>query len=147
MVGLIVGLATNIYELGVKGIKLWGTGVITPLLLLFVLYAFRMIGAGDVKLFIVIGGFIGNALVIQSIFIAFIIGAIMSVFKLIKYKNFSYRMKYLVNYLSKTIQSNKYQPYCDLKKTEHQSVIPFTVAITGGVIIVILKEYYCTHFI
>lgn len=144
--GLISGLICNLINFGMEGITVWCLGIITPLILLIVFFALRMIGAGDVKLFMVIGGFIGYILVLKSIFIALILGAIMSVIKIYKNKNFFIRMKYLKEYLFNIIKTKKIKVYYNLKKDGYQSVIPFTVAITGGVFLTILNEYFKIYF-
>lgn len=145
-IGLISGLISNLIDYGMEGITVWCFGVMTPLILLIMFFALRMIGAGDVKLFMVIGGFIGSILVLKSIFIAFILGAIMSVIKLYKSYNFYIRINYLKEYLFNIIKTKKFEEYYNLKKDGYQSVIPFTVAITGGVFLTILNEYFKIYY-
>lgn len=145
-IGLISGLISNLIDYGMEGITVWCFGVMTPLILLIMFFALRMIGAGDVKLFMVIGGFIGSILVLKSIFIALILGAIMSVIKLYKSYNFYIRINYLKEYLFNIIKTKKFEEYYNLKKDGYQSVIPFTVAITGGVFLTILNEYFKIYY-
>lgn len=128
----------NILQFGFLGVKRWGYGIIIPIGILFIVFIIRAIGAGDIKLFSVVGGLIGGPLVIQVILYSFIIGAILSVVKLIKSKNISYRMHYLANYISQTLETKKVIPYYEEKRDGYDCVIPFTIAIMGGFIYVML---------
>lgn len=106
-----------------------------PFVVLFILYLLHVIGAGDIKLFSVVGGFLGVFQVVNIIILAFIIGAIMSVFQLFRYHILIYRMQYLANYIQTIVKEKKITPYYDSKEGSFKEVIPFTVAIAISVLI------------
>lgn len=136
------GLGTSlIYQISLKGppgFACWSIGVILPFFLLFILYLFHVIGAGDIKLFSVVGGFLGYNKVIRIILLAFIIGAVLSTFQLARFHNFGYRLQYLANYFHTLLRERKMMPYYNSKEDGHKVVIPFTVAITVSVLIMSL---------
>lgn len=136
--GWLLGLVTNLHIDGVRGIQGWLVGGIIPLAALFILYIFRMIGASDIKLFSVVGCFFGVRFVLYSILFAFFLGAIISLFQLIKHKILFYRLQYLVNYISYTVETKQITPYYT-KEQGDLHIIPFSLAISGGVILCILK--------
>lgn len=137
--GHCISLIINVQR-GYVGLMAWCFGVVIPIGILFILFIFRMIGAGDIKLFSVIGGFIGGLLVIRVIIYSFMFGALLSIFKLIKYKNLYYRMHYLANYISQTIETKKIKPYYKTNRDGLECVIPFTLAIGMGFICVIIFD-------
>ena len=112
---IVAGLCTGwCYQLADKGLygvlDFWG-GALFPLLLLGVLYYFRMIGAGDIKLFSVIGGFVGIRSVLTCITISFLAGAVISAFLIIRRGILRERLQYFFAYISDYIQFRKWVPY------------------------------------
>lgn len=134
--GLGTSLFYQLYVSGWYGIICWGKGIILPFVSLFILYLFHVIGAGDIKLFMVVGGVLGIYQVIQVIILAFIIGAVMSVFQIIRFQSLSYRMQYLANYIHTLVQKKRIIPYYNSKEDGRGAVIPFTMAITISVFII-----------
>ncbi|BCN32940.1 prepilin peptidase [Anaeromicropila herbilytica] len=132
--GFLLGLFFNISSMGAYGVVLWFLGGITPIILLFLLYLFRMIGASDLKVFSIVGCFYGISFVIQSIIISFIIGAVISFLVLIQNRNIYSRFFYLFSYLVDSIKNQKICPYYISSIDGTKNVIPFIVAIMGGVI-------------
>lgn len=103
LIGIVAGILFDIYEYGQAGISLGLPGILLPVILLFPLFLIKALGAGDIKLFSVIGSFYGAAYVIKSIAAAFILGAAMSLIYLIKYKIVFYRFRLLSNYIRTSI--------------------------------------------
>ena len=86
-------------------------GVGIPVLLLGGLYYFRMIGAGDVKLFAVLGGFLGVRDILPCMLTAFLAGGILSVVLMLLRKNLKERFLYFGNYVTAVIGSQSWRPY------------------------------------
>lgn len=108
---ILIGL---IYQTSIHGlIGIWeylkGAGV--PLLLLFVLFVFRMLGPGDIKLLSVLGGIMGVNAIIKCIAISFIFGAILSIAIIIACGNLTQRIRYFVEYITHTLQTKKITAY------------------------------------
>lgn len=101
--GLIIGILFNFFEYGWTSISISFLGILLPILLLFPLFLIKALGAGDIKLFSVLGSFYGVTYVFKIIVAAFIIGAVMSLVYLIKYKQVFYRLHYLVTYFQTII--------------------------------------------
>lgn len=136
--GLGTSLPYQLFNKGWYGFVWWGMGILVPFILLFILYLFHMIGAGDIKLFSAVGGFLGIYQVIQVIILAFFIGAVMSIIQMIRFRNFGYRMQYLANYIHTLVREKKITPYFNLNVVDRGAVIPFTMAIAISVFIVAL---------
>lgn len=103
LTGIVTGILFDIYEYGQAGICLGLPGILLPVILLFPLFLIKALGAGDIKLFSVIGSFYGAAYVLKSIAAACILGAVMSLIYLIKYKMVFYRFRHLFNYIRTSI--------------------------------------------
>lgn len=80
----------------------WLSGIIgmcIPIAALFFLFLIHALGAGDIKLFSIIGAFVGAEKVAFYMLAAFTVGAIIAIYKLIRYKNFQKRFAYLIQYI------------------------------------------------
>lgn len=81
--GLFSSLCVNLYYVGIGGIGKYFAAVVISLLTGMVIFAFGVLGAGDIKLFIVIGAFLGVRGVLGSFGRAILIGAIEGGIKMI----------------------------------------------------------------
>ena len=71
LVALILGLAISLLTGGIAGIKDSFLGIIVPFILLFLFFAMRMFGAGDIKLFCTIGAIMGLNFALNNIIYSF----------------------------------------------------------------------------
>lgn len=133
--GLGTGFIINVIEYGITGFLSWIGGVIFPVVLLWVLFLIKTIGAGDIKLLSVVGGFLGIHFVFKSIIIAFLIGAIMSVFQMIRQNSLITRLQYLAKYVSHFISTRKIESYYLAERDGRNCVIHFSIAIVISVFI------------
>lgn len=131
VVGLIAGFILQILFGGKAQIIYSLAGAIVPILVLIIVFIIGGIGAGDIKLFSVIGVFIGAKGVFTCIVVSFIIGAVISLGKIIFSRNLYLYFNNLVNYVSLTYQSQKIQLY----KRDKNNTIHFTLPILISVLL------------
>lgn len=81
--GLASGSIYQIVTAGSAGIITFLTGCVFPVVILFALFWVRGLGAGDIKLFAVAGGFLGARALMTGIVYAFGIGGILALLVLI----------------------------------------------------------------
>ena len=74
--GLMMGLALRILGEGGAGIVHFLVNISIPVILLFLLFQLRVIGAGDIKLFSVAGGFLSMRQLLYVILAAFVAAAV-----------------------------------------------------------------------
>ena len=55
----IAGLVTQLIRYGAAGAGIFLFGMLFPILALYILFYFHMLGAGDIKLLSAVGGFLG----------------------------------------------------------------------------------------
>lgn len=140
LAGYSMGIFVKIRQDGYMGMLffLWGAAV--PVFLLWCLFLFRMLGAGDIKLFSVIGGLYGTSFTMEVIVAALFLGAGMSVFHLLKAGGFKYRLHYLAEYVSNYLKTGERLPYYVRARDGKKPVIHFAVAVLGGFLLCIGKR-------
>ncbi len=105
-------------------------GTLIPILVLLIIFMIGGIGAGDVKLFAVIGGFIGYQGVLKCILASFIFGAIIAVFKLLIQRNLIQTLHNIGLFIFRISQSEQIQTI----EREKSNTIHFTLPILFGVL-------------
>lgn len=138
-VGLGVSfLYQSLYYKG-EGIETWLLGIVVSFIILFPFSLVRMIGAGDVKLAMVIGGFWGYIITIKILCIAFIIGAVISLGKMLWHRNLFYRLQYLANYTFMVIARRKIMKYIETEEIDKKTVIHFAIPMAIAFFAVAIK--------
>lgn len=139
ILGYFAGLLFYLEEKGYLSIEKsisWILGMAVPILILWVLYRYKVIGAGDIKLFSVIGGLYGFQFIIIHMILALFLGAALSIIHFIRYKDIWYRLSYFMSYFSGQYSLKKFllhpNPYYNKEVEGHKALIPYTVAITAG---------------
>jgi len=81
--GLILGLGSSIYERGISVIPMWMLQVIIPIILFYFLFYLGTFGAGDIKLFSMIAGFLTIREFLICVAVSFFAGGILALGKLL----------------------------------------------------------------
>lgn len=134
IVGFLFFLAEGEKEVLINGIA----GMSIPFVLLFLLYLLRVLGAGDVKLFMVAGLFLGKEGIIEALVGAFLAGGIYAGCKLIKTKGFKSRFLYLGQYVKRILVTGKPEEYVK-GPWERKAVIHFSLCIFLGCLLPVIQ--------
>ena len=129
--GISTGFFFRIWESGPKGLFLSVIQIIIPVIVLFLLFLMRALGAGDIKLFSMIGSIWSWKVLFCCIIFSFFTGAVLSLIKLLYQKNLFIRLHYFCHYVQKCIATRSityYERHSDGK----QNIICFSVAILVG---------------
>ena len=136
LVSFILGILRITGIEGWQGIWFHIPSVFIPLLLLFPLYCIGVLGAGDIKLFSMMGCFLSLKEMMFHILFSFLIGAVISLFLLLWRKNFMSRMTYFFSYLLNCVLTGHISFYYShsLRKEnsleeKKASVLHFTIPI------------------
>lgn len=131
--GWAAALLCNLADSGLRGIPLFlcGAGTALPLFLLFL---FRMLGAGDIKLLSVVGGFAGPEAGFRCILYSFLCGAVLSAAVLALNGDIRERFQYLFSYMKQYGTDGERRAYRKpgKRRPEH---IHFSVAVLMGVLL------------
>ena len=87
IVGFVFALFFRIFGEGKTGILVYVINISIPVILLYLLFCMHALGAGDIKLFSMIGAFITTEQLSQIMVMAFVVGAVMGIMKLV-YRSF-----------------------------------------------------------
>lgn len=138
--GLISGLLLQVLETGVKGLGVFILNVSIPIILFYLLFLIRVLGAGDIKLFSMIGGIWGFHLLIVTIVVSFLVGAGISMCKLLYHRNLISRLWVFKNYVGQVMAAGRLLKY-PKESQEENHVIHFSIAILIGYAIAMEVAY------
>ena len=133
LTGWCLGLCYWIFRNGISGVFVFCPGMICPLLLLYPLFYFRMLGAGDIKLFSVLGGFLGWKLILKGMVYSFVIGAVFSLVFLCMCGNWIARIQYFCRYVGAYGKTKVMVPY--RKEGMMPENFHFTIPIMLGMLL------------
>lgn len=133
MAGLLLGMAWQWCANGLPGIGNYFLGALLPVGILGPLHYFRMLGAGDLKYYMVLGGFFGPLGNLWCIWNSFLIAAFFSAAVLVKRHIFLQCLDRLVQYLIHYRRTGIWEPY--IRGTEQVGYLHFSLPIFLGSIL------------
>lgn len=131
LTGWVLGFGLQAAYNGWMGAAGFFVGAAVPILWLFPLFYFRMLGPGDIKLLSVLGGLLGYHAVIRLTIFSFFFGGILALGLLITSGMFGFRFRYFANYFRNYLKDRKHRPY--YKTGGRAENFHFTLPILLGV--------------
>ncbi len=138
--GIFIGCFFQIQEWGWKGVGVFLINVSLPVILFYLLFLIRVLGAGDIKLFSMIGSIWGLQVLCTTIILSFFVAAILSLCKTLYHHNLISRLRVFGEYMNNTLASRQLQRYPQ-ESQEKQHVIHFSIAILIGYAIAMEVAY------
>ena len=128
LISLASGMIMHARIRGPAGVLDSAGGVLAAFSVLILLFVFRVLGAGDIKLFCVLGTILGPAGILNCIAGSFLLGAVLSLILMIFRGIFAERFLYFAGYVKKTLREGKIRPYREpgMRRPEH---FHFTVPV------------------
>ena len=114
------------------------SGMVLPLVILFPLFLFKMIGTGDIKVFSVLGSILGSRLILQCMILSLFIAGVIAFPVLIFRCDWKERFRYFFSYVEHVVQTKSHEPY--LVPGKHPENIHFTIPVFCSLIVIFLKE-------
>ncbi len=111
MIGYTSGFIYAICEKGAAGVPEAIISLTWPILLLYVLFRIRALGAGDIKVFSMISLFLDHHQMLMIIFVSFVIGAAVGGIRLIRTGMILSHLKNFQIYVQKTLTEKKITYY------------------------------------
>jgi len=81
--GLMIGFVFRIMTEGITGVFFFVVNILIPVILLNLLFQMRALGAGDIKLFSMLGAYISTKQLLKLMVLAFCVGALMGICKIL----------------------------------------------------------------
>lgn len=138
--GLFFGCFLQILEWGAGGIGVFLINVSIPVILFYLLFLIRALGAGDIKLFSVIGGIWGFKVLMTTIAVTFLVAALMSLGKILFHRSVISRLRIFGTYMEQTLISGRLLRYPQ-ESQGNQHIIHFSIAILIGYAIAMEVAY------
>lgn len=132
--GLFLGFLIQVEQYGVRGMGIFIMNVSVPVILLYLLFLMRVLGAGDIKLFSVISSIWNVKVVCITIAAGFITGAFLALCKLICQHSLCSRLSVFRDYIYQILITKTIKKY-PRESQGKQNIIHFSVAILIGFII------------
>ena len=141
--GIVIGVLGSLWQ-GVDIRQTVGS-MLFSFLLMYPLFKIGAMGAGDIKVFMMIGSFVEMKELLMILILSFAIGALCSLIKLLSEHNGRERIYYFLSYISEVVKTkqwkiygeNTVQDYERYRRNKIHFTIPvlFSVALRiGGVI-------------
>lgn len=130
LIGYITGAYVNVSLWGAKGILIFLFNVLWPILLLYLLFFIRAIGAGDVKLFSALASIAGAEVTWRVMTAAFAAGAFISLIRLIRRRQLFWRIARFASYTKSCLSSRRLSSYSTEEMPE--SYLHFSLCILIG---------------
>lgn len=138
--GLAAGFFFQVAEAGWKGAGVFLRNVSIPVILCYLLFLMHALGAGDIKLFSVIGGIWDLHILKLTIIISFLVAAGMSLWKMLYHRNLISRLCILGKYLYQVIVTFQLPEYPKGDQGK-QHIIHFSIAIFIGFLVSLEVAY------
>jgi prepilin peptidase CpaA len=138
---IVIGMITNLLLYGITGVALSILGFLIPILMLFILFVLRMLGAGDIKLFAAVGAIVGWKFTFFSILYSFLFGGCIGLIYLFIRKNAMKRFKYFFEYLVNCFLTLKLQDYSHFENKRDTDKFRFSYAIVPGVLTQLFLQF------
>lgn len=129
--GLLSGFLIRLCSWSVAGISYFFFGAFVPIILLFMIYRLGALGAGDVKLYAVVGGFCGPTFIWRILVASILLGGIYSLFLLLKNRNLRATATHFMMQMNSICQSKGAVRY----QAQSSNRIHFSIFILLGTII------------
>ncbi|MDE5932341.1 MAG: A24 family peptidase [Lachnospiraceae bacterium] len=118
--GIMIGLLFRFLEYQWHGLYEAAVSMLLSFALLYPLYKINGFGAGDVKLFLMLGSFVQAGELLRMMIASFIIGAVFSIVKMLSEKNLRERIQYLYEYLSDVFHKKQWRLYGENLQWDYQ---------------------------
>lgn len=137
--GIAAGLFCSFRQHGLWGVLYALLSMTAAFLLTYFLFKLGALGAGDVKVFLVVGSFVPIRECLVIVAVSFGIGAIVSIGRLITERNAAERMRYFASYMTDVVRSGRWKLYGEDLRGDRQryrsNKIHFTVPILLGAVL------------
>lgn len=133
----MIGIIYNAWTFDLQFITSSLVGMLLPFILLLPLYALKMLGAGDIKLFCSMGALVGATNIMLTMAYSFLAGGVIAIIVMLYRKNLIMSIKYFLHYIRGCAMTVRFLEYDDLQSISNRK-IHFTLCIALGTVVFFL---------
>lgn len=137
--GYMLGIVFSVLKNGPPGVIVFIVKVSWPIVLFFIFFYIRSLGAGDIKLFSVLSPFVDSQCMARIIILSLFIGAGISCHRILINNEIQERLINIKYYIESCIYQKKILKYPTINK--ESSYINFAVCILFGYICTVIWSY------
>ncbi len=104
--GLAIGMVSRIWFGGIRVVLPYLGNILFPVIVLFLLYLAGILGAADIKLFSVIGGFVTLKELVWCMALSFAVGALLALFRMVAGRTLLTRLSCGMGYIADLLRGN-----------------------------------------
>lgn len=140
--GVLIGIIYNVLSHQIDGLLQSIGGLLVGGIIMLILYIFKALGAGDVKLFAAIGAITGILFTLYTMMYTIIFAGVFAIIILLFTKTFFVNITLAIMHIFEAIRKSSLTPLDDFKKNISNR-FPFIYAVIPGVIV----AYYYMHIV
>lgn len=129
---IAAGFIINAVTGGPKGLLAACLAAAAPAVLLMILFALRMMGAGDIKLFSAAGAIMGPHFILYAVVFSFLVGGVMAAAVILLRRNAKSRLSHIAAYLKTVLLCRTLVPYTEFEDKSDGAKFHFSPAIAAG---------------
>lgn len=132
LMGLLLATVFGLLQGGIPQIIDILLNISFPVITLYILYLLGILGAGDIKLFSVVGGFTNLKMLLNCMLFAFVAGAVISLGKMLYHRNLQFSLFKGRIFMKEVLRGN----ISSYRETmaESKNLMHFSLAILIGVV-------------
>ena len=142
LAGAAAGIGIRFYTEGSSFAADAVAGALIPAAVCVFLFLFSMIGAADIKMFMVIGIFSGGGQILMIMWYSLLTAALAALLRIRKYKLTYARASYLASYIRRIAAGEKTEAYISREEIQEKSqwLMHLAVPIAGGTLFWLLLQ-------
>lgn len=140
-IGILAGLIMTFLSDSVMGVGAAAVSMIIIFLSFYPFYLLGGIGAGDVKLFMMLGCYIRGETLMHYLFVTMLAAAVLSLLKMAVYVQSRERLFYLMRYIRKAVVTGVLDEY-QIDKSEKRCVIRLSIPAFISLLLMCANVYH-----
>lgn len=150
IIGLLIAfLKLILFTISLNEILSFVLGLCIPIVILFLLFKIRTLGAGDIKLLAVIGFMVGSQRIVHIIIYSMFIAAIYGIILIFIGKDFKARYQSLFQYIVNCVHNRRFISYSNFYSSDTKQVyfsIAIAVAYFLDFLLILFKQSSVLYF-
>ncbi|MDE6911720.1 MAG: A24 family peptidase [Lachnospiraceae bacterium] len=138
--GALAGLIMTFVSDSVLGLAAAAASMVIIFLAFYPFYLLGGVGAGDIKLFMMVGCYMRGGALVHYLLVTMLMAAVCSILKMLAYKESRERLFYLMRYIKKAVLTGAMDEY-QIDRTQKKCVIRLSIPAFVSLILMCAGAY------